>query len=83
MGKGCGVSARRLSPEDEALAVEVVNRVKGRHVCPSHVREFLAQPKHYLFVAEDDKGPVGFLQAYHLTRLDGQPGMLFLYEIGG
>jgi len=75
------MTVRRLGPGDEALAAEVARRFKDRQVSVSHLRGFLADARHYVFVAEVDRDVAGFLLAYHLPRMDGERAMLFLYEI--
>lgn len=74
-------TVRRLAPGDETTAKRVVERFMGREVDVEHLATFLADPKHYLFVAEREGVLTGFLLAYRLDRPDGQEPMLFLYEI--
>jgi len=59
----------------------VTRRFKDREVSGSHLEAFLADSRHYVFVAEVDRNVVGFLLAYELPRMDGETAMLFLYEI--
>jgi len=77
-----GVKARRLGPEDAALAVEAVRRVKEAAVDPDYLRRFLAKPENVLIVAEEAGSPAGFLVAYALDRVDRDRRMVCLYEIG-
>ena len=46
-----------------------------------YLQRFLARPDNILIVAEDDGGPVGFLLAYALDRVDRDQKMVCLYEI--
>jgi aminoglycoside 3-N-acetyltransferase I len=76
---------RRLGPEDAALGLEALRRVKEARADRSHevyLARFLSRPENLLVVAEDDGGPAGFLVAYALDRVDRDRRMVCLYEIG-
>jgi aminoglycoside 3-N-acetyltransferase I len=74
---------RRLGPGDGAVGAEVALRFKQRQVPATQVEAFLADPRHFLFVAEggDGEGPVGFVLAYEIPRIDAATSMLYIHEI--
>jgi len=83
------VTIRRLREGDEDAAVRVVEEVKfrmdeivGRSVDPAYMRGFLADDRHYLVAAYVEDEPVGMLLGYRLSRLDGRPPMMFVWELG-
>ena len=83
------MTIRRLHEGDEEAAVRVVEDVKfrmdeveGESVSPEYMREFLADDRHCFLVAYVDDDPVGFVFAYRLSRFDGRPPVMFVYEVG-
>jgi len=75
------VSLRRLKAGDEQVVGEIVSRFKSRHVSPESAARFVADARHYVFVAEAGGEIAGFLLAYRLERLDGDAPQLFVYEL--
>ena len=75
-------AARRLGPEDGALAAEAVRRVKEADVDAVWLGAFLKKPENLLIVAQEGGVPAGFLLAYALDRVDRERRMICLYEIG-
>jgi ribosomal protein S18 acetylase RimI-like enzyme len=72
---------RRLRPGDENLHVELARRFKEHAPTLEQSREFLADERNWLLVAEMDNGDaVGFALAYRMERWDGR-SMVFFYEI--
>ena len=75
------MSIRRLKAEDAELACDVVDTFKTSRPSLSHMKDFLMNDHHYLYVAEVDSKAVGFLLAYELNRSDRDNPMMFFYEI--
>ena len=91
-GPECGdrsTKILRLREGDEDAAVRVVEDLKfrmdevvGVSVEPAYMRTFLANDQHYFIVAYVEDEPVGFVFGYRLSRFDGRPPVMFLYEVG-
>lgn len=81
------ITVRRLSVHDTELATEVVAQLKlpsTRQSFPHNIgfiESFLEDDTNYLFVAIDDKRPIGFALCYRLPRIDTPQAMLYLHEI--
>jgi ribosomal protein S18 acetylase RimI-like enzyme len=82
------MAIRRLREGDEAAAVRVVEDLKfrmdgviGVFVDPAYMRTFLADDRHYFIVAYVKDEPVGYVFGYRLSRFDGKPPMVFVYEV--
>ena len=82
------MTIRRLRHGDEEAAVRVVEDLKfrmdevvGVSVDPAYMRGFLADDRHYFVVAYVGEEPVGFVFGYRLSRFDGKPPMVFVYEV--
>ena len=82
------ITIRRLRESDETAAVRVVEDLKfpmdevgGVSIDPAYMRGFLADDRHYFIVAFVEDEPVGYIFAYRLSRFDGRPPQVFLYEI--
>jgi ribosomal-protein-alanine N-acetyltransferase len=83
------MTVRRLRQGDADAAVRVVEGVKlrmdevvGVTVDPAYMRGFLADDRHYLLAAYVEEEPVGMLLGYRLSRVDGTPPMMFVWEVG-
>jgi len=82
------MTIRRLREGDEDAAVHVVEDLKfrmdevvGACVDPAYMRTFLADDRHYFVVAYVGEEPVGYVFGYRLSRFDGKPPMVFIYEV--
>lgn len=79
------MQARRLGVDESNLALEALRLLKAPDGYPTPAAEylvrFLARPDNVLIVSVMDGGPVGFLLAYLLDRVDRDQQMMFLYEI--
>jgi ribosomal-protein-alanine N-acetyltransferase len=82
------MTIRRLHEGDEGVAVRVVDDLKfrmdevvGVSVDPVYMRAFLADNRHYFIVAFVEDEPAGYVFGYRLSRFDGRPPQVFLYEI--
>jgi GNAT superfamily N-acetyltransferase len=82
------MTIRRLHEGDQDAAVRVVEDLKfrmdevvGVSVDPAYMRGFLADDRHYFVVAYVGEEPVGFVFGYRLSRFDGKPPMVFVYEV--
>lgn len=79
------VNVRRLTPDDAALGVEAIRRLKAADGYPvptaACLSAFLARSENVLIVAADSGVPVGYLVAYLLDRVDRDQRMMFFYEI--
>jgi aminoglycoside 3-N-acetyltransferase I len=82
------VRIRRLGEGDEAGAVRVIEELKfpmdgvvGVRVDPAYMRAFLADDRHYVIVADVEAEPAAYLFAYRLSRFDGRPPVMFIYEV--
>jgi ribosomal protein S18 acetylase RimI-like enzyme len=82
------MTIRRLHEGDQDAAVRVVEDLKfrmdevvGVSVDPAYMRRFLADDRHYFVVAYVGEEPVGFVFGYRLSRFDGKPPMVFVYEV--
>jgi ribosomal-protein-alanine N-acetyltransferase len=80
---------RRLQEGDEQAAVRIVEEVKfrmdeiaGRSVDPAYMRGFVADDRHHLVAAYAEDEPVGMLLGYRLSRVDGTPPVLYVWEVG-
>jgi len=78
----------RLKADDEADAIRAIHKLKpaserdGLDASPEHMRRLLEDDANYLIVATGpDDGPVGFLIAYRVPRVDRDQNMIYLYEI--
>ena len=49
---------------------------------PERATELLADERTFFLVAFDGEAPIGFVLAYELLRRDGDPTILFVYEVG-
>ena len=78
----------RARAGDEATAIAAIHGLKpaaeraGHDASPGHMLELLARDESYLYIASVDAGPVGFLLAYRVPRVDRDQDMIYLYEIG-
>lgn len=70
-----------LGLEDLELLDTVADGVFDHAVDPSLVREFLADPRHHLVVADDDGVVVGMASALHYVHPD-KPAELWINEVG-
>ncbi|HEX2570717.1 MAG TPA: GNAT family N-acetyltransferase [Polyangia bacterium] len=75
------VCTRRLAPGDERLLVAVAAAHKSAQVSIEYAAQLLANPAHYLLVAESAGRLLGFVWAYRLERIDQRPAQLFVYEV--
>jgi ribosomal protein S18 acetylase RimI-like enzyme len=75
------VNVKRLGTNDLDLLVSAVRKFKQRESSAEHAHSFLADPRHFVIVAEIGGEPVGFLLAYRLERMDRPSAKLFIYEI--
>jgi ribosomal protein S18 acetylase RimI-like enzyme len=75
------LNVKRLGTNDLALLVSTVRKFKGREISTEHAQSFLADPRHFVIVAEIGGEPVGFLLAYRLERIDRPSAKMFIYEI--
>jgi len=83
------MTIRRLREGDEDAAIRVIEDLKfrmdevvGVSVDPVYMRAFLADDRHYFIVASVEDEPAGYVFGYRLSRFDGGPPQVFLYEIG-
>jgi ribosomal protein S18 acetylase RimI-like enzyme len=83
------MTIRRLREGGEHTAVRVVEDLKfrmdevvGVSVDSAYMRAFLADDRHYFIVASVEDEPAGYVFGYRLSRFDGRPPQVFLYEIG-
>ena len=83
------MTIRRLREGDEDAAIRVIEDLKfrmdevvGVSVDPVYMRAFLADDRHYFIVASVEDEPAGYDFGYRLSRFDGGPPQVFLYEIG-
>ena len=72
---------RRLRVGDDSVARQAVEVFKASRPSTRHLANFLANKDNYVYIAEVDEKPVGFLLAYKLERCDGEQPMMLLYEI--
>jgi aminoglycoside 3-N-acetyltransferase I len=75
------IEIKRLEGGNEALAADVVRVFKSERASAEHMRRFLANGANVLFVASMDGGPVGFLLAHKLERLDSKLSSVLIYEL--
>jgi len=82
------VQTRRLGTGDEDAAVRVIeglkfamDKVVGVSVAPAYMHTFLADSRHYFIAAYVGGEPVGYVFAYRLSRFDGRPPVLLIYEV--
>lgn len=75
------IEVRRLGVGDEDRAIEIADRIYGRQIGPSEVRDFLANDANYLLGAYIGGEFAAFLVAHELQRNDGQPNMMYLHRI--
>ncbi|HKO05287.1 MAG TPA: GNAT family N-acetyltransferase [Candidatus Acidoferrales bacterium] len=75
------MKVKRLDTDDLAMLVSTVRSFKGREISAGHAQDFLADPRHFVIVAETGGEPVGFLLAYRLERMDRPSAKMFIYEI--
>jgi ribosomal-protein-alanine N-acetyltransferase len=82
------MTIRRLHEGDEDDAVRVVEDLKfkmdevvGLSVDPAYMRAFLADDRHYFVIVYVGDEPVGYVFGYRLSRFDGKPPMVFVYEV--
>jgi len=82
------MTIRRLHEGDEHAAVRVVEDLKfrmdevvGVSVDPAYMRAFLADDRHYFIVGYVGDEPVGYVFGYRLSRFDGRPPVMFVYEV--
>ncbi len=82
------MTVRRLREGDEQAAVRVVEDLKfrmdevvGIRVDPDYMRAFLADDRHYFVAAYVAEEPAGYIFGYRLSRFDGRPPMVFVYEV--
>src|SRR4051794_10515785 len=75
------VQIRRLSSEQASVARSLVDRFHGRDVSVEYLARYLSNPSNYLFVADADGEPVGFLSAHRIDRLNRMETQFFIYEI--
>jgi aminoglycoside 3-N-acetyltransferase I len=77
---------RRLGPDDRAIGVDAIARLKAPDGYPAPsiawMTTFLSRPDNVLIVASENGLPVGFVVAYLLDRVDREQQMMFFYEIG-
>jgi ribosomal protein S18 acetylase RimI-like enzyme len=71
---------RRLAPGDEGVLQEVCRRYKSRVPDDEEAAQLLSLGALHVWVAEEDREPVGFAYAHELPRVDGATSV-FLYEL--
>lgn len=83
------MTIQRLREGDEDAAIRVIEDLKfrmdevvGVSVDPVYMRAFLADDRHYFIVAFVEDDPAGYVFGYRLSRFDGRPPQVLLYEIG-
>lgn len=80
------LQVRRLGPEDGAIGVDAIARIKAPDGYPvptiAWMTTFLSRMENVLIVASEEGLPVGFVVAYLLDRVDREQQMMFFYEIG-
>ena len=73
---------RRFGESDAEAAVDLLRHFQTSGGLDIHgMEQFLSNPGTVLIGATVDGTAAGFAIAYSLPRLDGEPDMLFLYEI--
>jgi aminoglycoside 6'-N-acetyltransferase I len=74
------VEVRLLRPSDEAVLAHVAEEVLDNAVDPDLTREFLADFRHHVAVALDERLVVGFASGGHYVHLD-KPAELWVNEV--
>ncbi len=76
-----GITVRRLTAGDEAIARKVARWLKGADMPSDRAATFVANDANYLIVAEVAGDVVGVVLAYRLDRVDHPSGQLFVYDV--
>ncbi len=74
------MEVRMLKPGDEAALARVADDVFDNAINPALAREFLADPRHHIAVADDDGLVVGFASGVHYVHPD-KPAELWVNEV--
>jgi ribosomal protein S18 acetylase RimI-like enzyme len=72
---------RRLESGDAATAAALIRQFHSSVVPPDRIESLLSNEWNFLVVAEVEGDLAGFVWAYRLERLYGNPFVIFLYEI--
>jgi ribosomal protein S18 acetylase RimI-like enzyme len=75
------IEIRVLRPGDDAVLMNVAPEVFDNPVDPDLAHEFLADPRHHIAVALDDRRVVGFASGVDYIHPD-KPAELFVNEVG-
>jgi aminoglycoside 3-N-acetyltransferase I len=79
--QGAQVNVKRLTTDDLGLMLRAVRKFKEREISTEYAHGFLADPRHFVIIAEIGGDPVGYLLAYRLERIDRPSAKMFIYEI--
>jgi ribosomal protein S18 acetylase RimI-like enzyme len=75
------ISRLRATDDDIAHAIKLVKQFHAKDVAYLRIQYFLANPAHYVIIAEINAEIAGFLLAYALERIDREAAQMFIYEV--
>lgn len=73
---------RKLNISDLKLVLEMNQNFRDGFIFKENARQFLLNPKNWIFACVEEKKIIGFAYGYELNRLDHQGNMLYIHEVG-
>ena len=73
---------RKLNISDLELVLEMNKNFRDGFIFKENARQFLLDPKNWIFACIEDKKIIGFAYGYELNRLDNKGNMLYIHEVG-
>lgn len=76
------IEYRRLTQSDLPLALGMNADFRAGFADRAAVEKFLADGRNLLFAAISGGRVIGFAYGYRMARLDGNPDMIYIHEVG-
>lgn len=73
---------RKLSISDLELVLQMEKDFRSGFVFEENARQFLLNPRNWIFAYVQEERIIGFAYGYELNRLDNKGNMLYIHEVG-
>lgn len=73
---------RKLGLSDLDAVLGMNETFREGFIVRENARQFLSDPKNWIFACLEEGAVIGFAYGYELVRLDGAGYMLYLHEVG-
>lgn len=74
-------SYRKLGLSDLDAVMDMNETFREGFIVRENARQFLSDPKNWIFACLEDKKVIGFTYGYELMRLNSAGNMLYLHEV--